>query len=272
MSLAHDRIAYEGRGAGPPLVLIHGLGHRRQGWDAVLCLLTPHREVYTLDLPGHGESPPLRAVGGGSMIADMATAIGELFGELGLDRPHLAGNSLGGALALVLAAHGRGASVTALSPAGFSAHRYEHTYAHVVFTAARLGSLAIMPAVPALSRSAAGRRLLYGVMVTRPDRISPEQTRGDVTNFAHSGEAMRTAFASPEAFTTHVDVPVTIAWGTRDRILPPSNAQVARERFPNARFVDLPGCGHVPMTDDPELVARVILEGSEQTTPRKVLS
>ena len=58
------------------------------------------------------------------------------------------------------------------------------------------------------------------------------------------------------------DVPVTIAWGTRDRLLPPDQASIARQRLPRARFVSLPGCGHVPMTDDPDLVARVLLEGS----------
>jgi len=256
-------LAYERHGSGPHLVLLHGLGHRRQGWTAVLDLLTPHREVIAIDLPGHGESPPLRP-NGEEPIRAMGIEIAGLLGELGLDRPHLAGNSLGGALALGLAAEGLGASVTALSPAGFSEHRYQVAYAHAVFSAARLGSLAIAPAIPALSRRPTGRGVLYGTMVSRPGRISPEQAIGDVANFAKSAPVMRLVFADPPAFTSPVEgVPVTIAWGTRDRILPPSNAAVARERIPHARFVDLPGCGHVPMTDDPELVARVLLEGSQ---------
>lgn len=254
-------LAYERQGAGPPLVLIHGLGHRRQGWDAVTGLLTPHREVITIDLPGHGQSPPLRTDGEPAIRA-MGVEIAGLLDDLGLKRPHLAGNSLGGALALGLAALGLGASVTAISPAGFSAHRYEVSYAHAVFTAARLGGSAIRPAVPALSRRTAGRRLLYGVMVTRPGRISPEQAAADVANFTRCGQAVRAIFAGPVTFTDRVDVPVTIAWGTHDRVLPRSNALVARDRLPHARFVELPGCGHVPMTDDPELVAQVLLQGS----------
>ena len=55
MGLAYDRI-----GSGPPLVLLHGVGHRRQAWGAVLDRLTPHRDVIAVDLPGHGESPPLQ--------------------------------------------------------------------------------------------------------------------------------------------------------------------------------------------------------------------
>jgi pimeloyl-ACP methyl ester carboxylesterase len=59
-----------------------------------------------------------------------------------------------------------------------------------------------------------------------------------------------------------LDVPVTIAWGTRDRLLLSRQAKRAQEALPNARFVPLPGCGHVPMTDDPERIAAVLLEGS----------
>jgi pimeloyl-ACP methyl ester carboxylesterase len=55
-----------------------------------------------------------------------------------------------------------------------------------------------------------------------------------------------------------VPVPTTIAWGTRDRILFHAQAAVARERLPQAHHVDLPGCGHVPMIDDPALVVRVV--------------
>jgi pimeloyl-ACP methyl ester carboxylesterase len=53
--------------------------------------------------------------------------------------------------------------------------------------------------------------------------------------------------------------------GTRDHILPPRQAEQARRQFPAARIVTLPGCGHVPMNDDPDLVAQVILAA---TTPR----
>ena len=55
MGLAFERI-----GSGPPLVLLHGVGHRRQAWYPVLDWLVPHRDVILVDLPGHGESPPLR--------------------------------------------------------------------------------------------------------------------------------------------------------------------------------------------------------------------
>ena len=75
---------------------------------------------------------------------------------------------------------------------------------------------------------------------------------------------MRAVFAGPVRFTAPVpdEVPVTIAWGAAGRVLPPGNARVAQRQLPAARFVTLPGCGHVPMTDDPGLVANVLLAGS----------
>ena len=263
MSLAYDRA-----GSGPALVLLHGLGHRRQAWAAVLDKLTPYRDVITVDLPGHGQSPPLQA-GGQQPVEAMAEQVAALLSELGLARPHLAGNSLGGTIALALAAQGGAASVTALSPGGFPGHDYEFYYDRVLFTAVRLVAQGITPLVPMLSESTAGRTLLYAAMVTRPGRVTPEQARGDVPGFASAGAAMRAVFAGPMRFTEPIpdDVPVTVAWGTCDHVLPPSNLRVARRQLPSARFVPLPGCGHVPMTDDPDLVSRVLLDGSDAGTP-----
>lgn len=257
------RLAYDRAGAGPALVLLHGLGHRRQGWAAVRDKLTPYRDVISVDLPGHGQSPPLRA-NGQPPVEAIAEQIAALLSGLGLSRPHLAGNSLGGTVALTLAAQGRAASVTALSPAGFPGHGYEPYYDRALFSVIRMAARGIRPLVPALSGSTAGRALLYTIMVTRPSQITPEQARGDVAGFVSAGAVMRAVFAGPLRFTAPVpgDVPVTIGWGTSDRVLPPANARVAQRQLPKARFVMLPGCGHVPMTDDPGLVARVLLAGS----------
>jgi len=262
-------LAYERAGSGPSLVLLHGLGHRRQGWAAVRDKLTPHRDVISVDLPGHGQSPPLRT-GGQAPVEAIAEQIAMLLSELGLSRPHLAGNSLGGTIALTLAVQGRAASVTALSPAGFAGHRYEFYYDRALFTLTRVAARVIRPLVPLLSASTAGRALLYGTMVTHPGRVTPEQAQGDVAGFASAGAAMRAVFAGPTRFTASVpdDVPVTVAWGTSDRVLPRSNVRVARRQLPKARFVPLPGCGHVPMTDDPDLVARVLLAGSDTRRAR----
>lgn len=256
-------LAFERTGTGAPLVLIHGLGHQRQAWDAVLGSLTPHRDVITLDLPGHGESPPLRG-GRNGAIDEMAGEVAALMSSLGLHRPHVAGNSLGGALALVLASRGLAASATGLSPAGFPNRGYQETYARAFFEFALVTGKLLRPVVPALARSTAGRGLLFGMVVAKPARLSASQVVGDTAGMVKAADAVHAVFASSEPFTLSIpdDVPVTIAWGAKDRILPPANARVARERLPSARFLSLDGCGHVPMTDDPDTVAKILLEGS----------
>ncbi|MGH3487984.1 MAG: alpha/beta fold hydrolase, partial [Actinopolymorphaceae bacterium] len=79
MTLAYDR-----EGSGVPLVLLHGLGHRRQGWRPVFGLLAREFDVIAVDLPGFGESPPV----GPRWREDLTPAIAEFFDEVGLDRPH----------------------------------------------------------------------------------------------------------------------------------------------------------------------------------------
>jgi pimeloyl-ACP methyl ester carboxylesterase len=258
-------LAYEKHGDGPPLVLLHGVGHRRQAWQPVLDRLTPHRTVITVDLPGHGESPPLRPAGRPPVRA-IVEELFAFFDDLGLDRPHVAGNSLGGALALVAGARGRAASVTGLSPAGFWSKPWQHGYAKAVFMSAQVAGAALRPLVPALARSTPGRGLIEGAFVSRPGQLTAEQTVADTLAFLRAREAVAAILANGVSFTEAVpaSVPVTIAWGAKDRLLPPGQASVAKRRVPHARFVPLPGCGHVPMTDDPGLIATVLLEGSDR--------
>jgi pimeloyl-ACP methyl ester carboxylesterase len=256
-------LAYERLGSGPPLVLLHGVGHRRQAWGAVLGRLTPHRDVILVDLPGHGESPPLKLDGRPVLDAMLADLTG-LFDELALERPHVAGNSLGGRLALELGVAGRAATVTALSPAGFWRRRSEAGYDRAIFKVMEFAGARTQRLAPVITRSTAGRALVYGAIVSRPSRMSPEQALGDMAAFVTATEALNMVLEGMTNFAGAVPegVPVTIAWGTRDRLLPPRQARLAKAELPEARLVRLPGCGHVPMTDDPALVADVLLQGS----------
>lgn len=256
-------LAYERYGSGPPLVLLHGVGHRRQAWGAVLGRLTPHRDVIIVDLPGHGESPPL-TLAGRPVLDAMLAEVTRLLDELGLDRPHVAGNSLGGRLALEAGVRGRAATVTALSPAGFWRNRGEIAYDRAVFKIMELAGARTQRLAPALVRSTAGRAILYGAIVSRPSRMTPQQALGDTTAFLAATDALHVILAGMTNFTGAMPagVPVMIAWGTRDRLLFLGQARVAKAHLPEALLVPLPGCGHVPMTDDPPLVADVLLRGS----------
>ncbi len=252
---------YTRHGRGEPLVLVHGLGHRRQAWDPVLPRLTRHREVIALDLPGFGESPPLPA--GESYDVPTAMArFAELFAELGLGAPHVAGGSLGGALVLELGARGMVSSVTALAPAGFWTP-LERRWALTLLTTTRMS--ARVPDI-VLRRVAADERVrtsMIQLLYAHPERQHPDAFLGDARALkASAGFAPMLAFGRSYACTAEPDVATTVAWGTRDRVLPPLQAARARRRLPRATHVALRGCGHVPMVDDPALVARVLLAGS----------
>ena len=119
-------------GSGDPLVLVHGISHRRQAWYPVLDALADHRTVITFDLPGHGQSHDL-VTNGRPVIDVLHDELVGFFDQLGLDRPHIGANSLGGRIALEAAADDMVASATALSPAGFWRGRADFAYTRALF-------------------------------------------------------------------------------------------------------------------------------------------
>jgi pimeloyl-ACP methyl ester carboxylesterase len=255
-SLAHDR-----RGSGEPLVLIHGLGHRRQAWDPVIPLLTKDFEVIAIDLPGFGESPTPTA----DHVFDMPTTTGclhDFFQHIGLDRPHVAGNSLGGAIALELGERDLVRSVTAIAPAGFWTPR-QRRYAIAVLSSLRSGAGLSDRLLRGLARSPRLRAQTLRLLYAHPDRITAEVFLADSRSI-RAGTAFDPTVRTGLVYDclARPVVPTTIAWGDRDRILRPSQGRAAILRLPTAQYVELAGCGHIPMNDDPERVAAVIRLGA----------
>lgn len=257
------RVHFERRGTGEPLVLLHGIGHHCDAWEPVMDRLAGSHDVIALDLPGFGRSD-LPADDRPITMAAAVAWITDFFAELGLRRPHVAGNSLGGGLALELAAAGAVATATALAPAGFFTE-WERRWALGIVRFHRASARLPEQVVRWAMQTPHVRALYYSVAVARPSEISAERGLADAfalrrcTGFEPVAEAAR-----GYQFSANPSVPVTVAWGTRDYILPPWQAQRAEQRLPTARHVRLPGCGHVPMSDDPDLVASLIL----QTTRR----
>jgi pimeloyl-ACP methyl ester carboxylesterase len=220
-------------------------------WDPVIERLDGARRVLALDLPGHGDQPaPADASPPG-----LAATVADRLAREGIERPHVAGNSLGGWVALELAAAGRAASVTAIAPAGLWAEPLVPKR-----TPARAVARALLPALGPLLRTERGRRLVLATNAAHPERIPPAaalrliRAYATAPGFRAVNDAMR---ASRFTALADVAVPVTLAWPDRDRL-------VARPRsLPyGVRSVVLRGCGHIPTWDDPEQVARVLLEGS----------
>jgi pimeloyl-ACP methyl ester carboxylesterase len=252
----HPALAIERRGRGEPLVLIHGLGGSKAIWSPQIERLSGEREVIALDLPGFGSSEPLppsvRPTAGA-----LAESVADALATLGIERAHLAGNSLGAWVALEMARLRRARSLCLISPAGLWRKPIGTPRISPRPIASRL-----RPLVPHLLRSARVRDRMLRSTIGRPDRIGHAEAVAllqgwiDAPGYAAANEEMRVAiFEGLE----EIDVPTTIAWGELDRLVRPPHPD---RRPEGARFVVLPGCGHTPNWDDPELVAELLLEAS----------
>lgn len=261
-------LAHEINGSGPTLVLVHGITHRRQGWDPLLEYLTPHRRVVTVDLPGHGESPMPEPEA--DVIAQVIGDVSEFVKEVtpAGEQAHIAGNSLGGLLALALAARGEVASATALSPAGFFVNKLDQRRAIAMFTAVRAMARMGGENLPNMLKYKVFRYPGLLPFFAHPSRISYETALIDSRSLLAS-ELIDIA-EDIELKWSDVDstVPVTVAWGRRDMVLPIYQARKVNEIFPQARVKKIRGVGHVPMSDAPELISSIILAGSESSSAR----
>jgi pimeloyl-ACP methyl ester carboxylesterase len=247
------------RGGGEPLLLIHPLGGELVVWEPLLDLLACERDVIAVDLPGFGRSAPL-SNGDRPTPQLLAGAVGAFLDQLGIERAHVAGNSLGGWVALELAKAGRALSVAGLSTAGL----WRRPVGPRPGADVRRIGRAVLPLLPVLLRSARGRRLLLRSSVGHPDRVPPAAAwrlvRSYVTSpgFEGANAAMRAAVFSG---VEQIRVPVTLAWAELDRLV-----RRPRETVPGWRTLLLRGCGHIPTWDDPEQVAGVLLEASAGQT------
>jgi pimeloyl-ACP methyl ester carboxylesterase len=253
-------VNYERRGTGSPLVLLHGIGHRWQAWRPVLDLLAERHEIIAIDLPGFGRSAPMPRDKEHDLPSTIAV-LAEIFDQLGVKSPHVAGNSLGGLIAIEAASQGLVSSATALSPAGFWDVR-DRIRALTTLKLLRAGAVAPKPLGLALTGNKLLRSVSLGVLYAHPERVDARSARGDMAAL-RSAPAFNPTLRTGRGFTwsgPQPTVPLTIAWAELDRILPVRQAKRAAAVLPSANHVLLPGCGHVPMIDDPQLVARTILE------------
>jgi pimeloyl-ACP methyl ester carboxylesterase len=254
-----------GAGGREALLLVHGLGGSRGVWEPVIPLLEGEREVHALDMPGFGAAPPLPA-GVEPTAANLARALAEECARLEIERPHVAGNSLGGWVALEMGRFGWAASVTAISPAGLWKGPIGEREGSLRELAQRF-----RPAVSLALRLPAARRRAVSTFAAHPERVPAPPARElvlgwiDANGYDGANRAMRTHVFDPAGYPE--EVPVTIAWCERDRLVGPPK----RHRRPaGARFLVLPEVGHTPTWDDPELIARTLLEGSSTPAPGRV--
>jgi pimeloyl-ACP methyl ester carboxylesterase len=244
-------------GKGPPLVLLHGLGGTKITWLPLLAGLGAGHRVIVPDLPGHGESDKPRTEYSPRFYARV---IRGLLDQLDLDRAVLVGNSLGGRIALELAAASpRRIEALALLAPSIPGFRWRYLVGFARVVPSEFGAIPF----PLRER---WTRIVIRRLLAAPGRLSPEAYSAAAHEFIriYRSSAARMAFfstlrhivtESPGPFfqsLQRVKQPVLLVFGDRDRLVPARlGTRLARE-LPHAEAVLLRGVGHVPQFEDPE--------------------
>lgn len=243
-------------GHGEPLLLLHGVLLTWQSWGAVLDDLAADHTLLAPTLPGHFGGPEAaHPVTVGSLIDHCE----RLLDESGWETAHIAGNSLGGWIALELAARGRARSCTAIAPAGF--WRTPAASEALLRKFRAFGPILGIgpghrPAVPSLVRS-----LLVPLLAHRPADVpntlakamAEAVTRCDIAEDLAADPGLSTGFTTLESLST----PTTVLLPAYDRVLP-AHLYSELTATPTVEIRHLPDLGHVPMLEAPDLITAEI--------------
>lgn len=248
MTIAYDRV-----GSGPAIVLLHPLGADRQVWAPIVERLQDRRELVVVDLPGFGESAPFDET---PTPRALAAGVAKLLEELDVRRPHVAGLSLGGWVALELAVMGVSHATTAIAPAGLWPEPLLPKPLVAHWLANRF-----LPVIRPIAGSAPGRWLLLSGSVAHPSRVPGGEAAhlvrayAKAPGFVQTNNAMRSArFGGLERIRT----PLTLVWPEHDKLI----------RRPawlpdNAHSIVLKDAGHIPVWDAPDALSEILFAESE---------
>jgi len=250
----------------PPLVLIHGLGSAATAFKPIIPALAQSFRVITVDLPGHGQSAYNKAQA--MDPKSLGRAIFEsVEKKYGINKFHVAGNSLGGWIALEMAADKPECidSLTGLAPAGLwlkpasgrvPIEAQSYYMAKVLRPLIRVGLHAI-----------ALRKIGYANVSPKWREFSYEicydsaYAMGHATGYFQAWDGML-----GRRFEAHVpeNVPVTILFGDTDNTLPYPHSQERSLAPAHSSWMIIDNCGHAPMWDYPDLIAKIIKETTER--------
>ncbi|WP_280341911.1 alpha/beta fold hydrolase [Nocardia neocaledoniensis] len=240
--------------------MLHGFSNNWLVWNGVMDELADGYDMFAPTLPGHWGGPELV---GPPTVSGFADFVEQVMDDAGLDTAHIAGNSLGGWLALELATRGRARSVIAIAPAGLwspfasEASRVRRLFGLLPWTAP-VGRSLTRRRVPIAARNAYLRSMAH-----RPQDVEPSMALTTLEAPAHC-TCLRTALKDPAIIhgmdkMSDIRVPVTILFGERDQVLPPERyGRQWIKKYPNVAAKTILGVGHVPMLEAPSLIASEI--------------
>ena len=243
------KIAWERQGSGPPLLLIHGLGYARWGWEPVLPGLAERFEVVLFDNRGIGESdaPP-----GPYTVAEMAGDAVQVLDEAGVERAHVVGTSLGGMIAqeLALAYPDRvdRLVLACTTPGGPKAHPMPQV------------TVALMAEAATLEPAVALRRFVENALAPATVAARPDLVEGIMAHRLATAQAPA-AWAAQAAAGATFDAydrlgslapPTLVLHGDEDVVVDPRNGDLLVSLVPEAGMERFPGTGHLFFWEEPE--------------------
>jgi pimeloyl-ACP methyl ester carboxylesterase len=262
------RLAWDEAGNGPPLLLVHGLGYGRWGWEPVAAELARSFRVVRADNRGIGLSDaPLGPYRTRAMAADLVAVLD----AAGIDRATVAGISLGGMIAqelalhwperverLVLIATVPGGALTSPMPARGAATMAQLPY----LREDRREQAAVRLAVSAAGRAA------------RPDlagRLAELRAAHPQQPGAWSAQASAGVMFDPHGAQRELQVPALVVQGTADQVVDPANGRTLAGLIPGARLEEVPGAGHLLFWERPELFTALVTDflTPARTGPRR---
>ncbi len=262
------RVAFRRMGAGPTLVLIHGITNSSQSWEPAMRLLARNFDVIAPDLPGHGESDRQR---GDHSLGGHACVMRDLLHVLEVERATVVGHSLGGGVAMQFAYQfpdmverlvlvGSGGLGREVSP--------------LIRSAALPFAEQVLPLLTARPLIEAGTAVagLIGRLGFKPGADLAEVSRGvaslgDTERRAAFVRTVRSVISplgqrvtATDRLYLAADLPTLIVWGDRDPIIPVEHGRAAHALLPNSRLEIFEGAGHFPQLDDPVRFAELVTE------------
>lgn len=268
----HGRtVSYAEAGAGPVLLLIHGMGGSSENWQAVIEPLAREHTVIVPDLPGHGQSAP---GGGDYSVGGLAAGLRDLLLVLGHERATLVGHSLGGGVAM----------------------QFTYQFPEIVERLVLVSSGGLGPEVSLLLRAAALPGAGTFIAATAPvvqrlgaglRRVERHGPSTDITEVVHgygllAGHERRAAFLATVRSVIGIGgqrvsavdrlylaeaVPVLIVWGARDRLVPVHHGEQAHRDIPGSRLEVFEKAGHLPQLEEPDRFVAVLEQFLADSTP-----
>jgi len=254
-------------GAGEPLLLLHGVGESAAGWRPIQDALSKSFDVIVVDLPGFGAAPALPR-GVAPTAAALADAIERQLDELGLSTVHIAGYSLGARVSLELASRGRARSVVAIAPDGLGTP-VERVYETATLLGRRFLANVLAPVSREVTSTRTGRAAFFGSDRSRPWQLTADDAHDLLLSFAKSPAFVPTVLTGMWDIIrgiSEISCPVLIVQGLTDPLISSQSPRYLA-LLPQAQLQMLPNLSHVPISDDPTLIAKLIVDFAAAERP-----